>query len=97
MTIAALTRRFEQVFEPRQAVVLAEVITEARDDEVKAGDFTELKSIVARLAEAQGRTEARLEQLAVAQGRTEVRLEQLAERRSARRCGWSNWPWPKSS
>ena len=34
---------------------------------------------VARLAEAQARTEARLEQLAEAQARTEARVEQLAE------------------
>ena len=73
MTISALTRRFEQVFEPRQAVVLAEVITEARVDQVKAGDFTELKSIMTRSGRAQGRTEAQLHDLAEAQRRTEAR------------------------
>jgi hypothetical protein len=83
--MAALARRFEQVFEPKQAAVLAEVITEVRDNQVRAADFTELKGILARLAVAQERTEARLEQLSVAQEqlteaqqRTETRLEQLA-------------------
>jgi hypothetical protein len=87
MTVAALARRFEQAFEPTQAAVLAEVVAEVRDNQVKAADFTELKGIVARLAVAQERTEVRLEQLAVAQERTEVRLEQLAvaqERTEAR-------------
>lgn len=87
MTMAALVRRFEQVFEPKQASVLAEVISEVRDTQAKAADFTELKGIVARLAVAEERTEARLEQLAAAQERTEARLGQLAvaqERTEAR-------------
>lgn len=42
-------------------------------------DFSELKSIVRDLAEAQKRTGERLEELAEAQKRTEVRLEELAE------------------
>jgi len=42
-------------------------------------EFTDLKAIVADLAEAQKRTEARVEELAEAQKRTEARVEELAE------------------
>ncbi|WP_460193933.1 hypothetical protein [Thermosynechococcus sp. FA-CM-4201] len=45
---------------------------------VKAKDFNELKSIVTDLAQAQKRTEERLEELAAAQKRTEERVDQLA-------------------
>ena len=51
-----LTRKFEAVFEVRQAVVLAEAITEAYTDLVKTSDFSELKAIVKDLAEAQTKT-----------------------------------------
>jgi hypothetical protein len=74
-----LTRKFETVFEVRQAVVLAEAITEAYTDLVKTSDFNELKAIVKDLAEAQNRTELRMEELAEAQNRTELRMEKLAE------------------
>ena len=46
---------------------------------VTKDDFRELKQVVAELAEAQKRTEVRLEELAEAQKRTEVRLEELAQ------------------
>jgi predicted transcriptional regulator len=46
---------------------------------VGRGDFDELKNVVRQLAEAQNRTEHRLEELAVAQNRTEHRVEELAE------------------
>lgn len=42
-------------------------------------DFSELKGIVRELAQAQVRTESRVEELAQAQGRTEARLEELAQ------------------
>src|SRR5919106_279808 len=50
-------------------------------DELAIGrtDFEELKTIVRELAQAQARTEVRLEELAQAQARTEVRLEELAQ------------------
>ncbi len=76
---AALYRKFETVFEDRQAALLAETITEAYTDLVKTSDFNELKEIVHRLAQAQERTEARIESLAQAQERTEARLESLAQ------------------
>ena len=46
--------------------------------EVPRTDFTDLKTAVHGLAEAQARTEARMEELATAQARTEVRMEELA-------------------
>jgi seryl-tRNA synthetase len=46
---------------------------------VLTDELLALPDIVRELAEAQARTEARLEQLAEAQARTEARLEQLAE------------------
>ncbi|HEY85945.1 MAG TPA: hypothetical protein G4N96_12635 [Chloroflexi bacterium] len=75
---AEMTRKFGNVFNQRQAVVLAEVVTEAYSDLVKTGDFNELKSIMKELAVAQTRTESRVEELAVAQTRTESRVEELA-------------------
>ena len=45
---------------------------------VKREDFSELKSIVLELAEAQNRTEHRVEELAQSQNRTEQRVEELA-------------------
>src|SRR5215831_17265480 len=46
--------------------------------EVPRTDFTDLKTAVHGLAEAQARTEAHMEELAAAQARTEVRMEELA-------------------
>ncbi len=76
---AEITRKLETVFEQQQAVVLAEVVTDAYGDLVKTGDFNELKFIVKELAEAQKRTELRVEELAEAQKRTGSRMEELAE------------------
>jgi len=90
---AEMTRKFGHVFNQRQSVVLAEVVTEAYNDLVKTSDFNELKSIMRELAVAQTRTESRVEELAVAQkelaveqkeltaaqARTESRVEELAE------------------
>ena len=77
-TVQTLTRRFERVFEPEQAVVLAETITEAYNDLVKTNDFNDLKAIVKELAVAQRETKAELQQLAVAQRETEVQMTELA-------------------
>ncbi len=73
-----LTRRFERVFDRRQASVLAESITEAYDDLVKTSDFSELKGIVQELAVTQQRTEIKVEELVVTQQRTEIKVEELA-------------------
>jgi len=76
-TRPAIRQKLEQVFEKRQAAVLAEVVEAAYTDLVKTSDFNELKAIVGELAAAQARTEARLGELAAAQARTEARLEEL--------------------
>lgn len=80
---AEMLRKLSAVFEPRQAKVLTEVITEAYSDLVRARDFNELKEIVRELAEAQKRTELRVEELAEAQKRTEQRMEELARAQEA--------------
>ena len=46
--------------------------------EVPRTDFTDLKTAVQGLAEAQARTETRVEELGTAQTRTEARLDRLA-------------------
>ena len=74
-----MVKELAQEFTPPQATLLARVITTAYNTLVKASDFNELKGIVAELAQAQKRTEQRLEQLAQAQQRTEQRLEQLVQ------------------
>lgn len=86
MRANAIEKKLEGVFDKRQAVVLAEVIADAYNDLVRASDFTELKNVVAELAEAQKQTEKRLdsltlrvEELAEAQKRTEARVKELAE------------------
>ena len=93
LSIENLTSRFEQVFTPRQAETLAVVIHDVSAGVAKSSDFTELKAVVQQLADAQrdlaqaqGRTEARMEELAQAQrdlaqaqGRTEARMDELAQ------------------
>ena len=85
-------RKLESVFDKKRATVLTEVITDAYRDLVKTSDFNELKDIVrdigvkvGDLAEAQKRTELRVEGLAEAQKelteaqkRTEVSVATLA-------------------
>ena len=85
LTTESLTRRFEQVFERRQATVLADTIKEAYDGLVRQSDFTELKEIVKDLGAAQQRTEAKIadltekvSSLAEAQQQTELALTKLA-------------------
>ncbi|GIV85764.1 MAG: hypothetical protein KatS3mg052_2771 [Candidatus Roseilinea sp.] len=73
-------QKLKRYFPPQQAEVLAEVITDAYNSLVKTSDFNELKAIVAQLAQAQQRTEQRMEELAQAQQRTEQRMDMLAMR-----------------
>jgi len=59
---------------------IIEIVDERiREAHVTREDFSELKSIVKELAEAQKRTELRLEELAEAQKRTEEEVRKLAE------------------
>lgn len=90
---ADLFRKFETIFEDRQAAMLAEVIMDAYTEHVTTSDFHELKEIVrdvaamqrhtdilvADLTEAQQRTEVRMTELTEAQQRTEVKMTELAE------------------
>ncbi|MCS7060508.1 MAG: hypothetical protein RMN25_05015 [Anaerolineae bacterium] len=73
-------QKLKRYFPPQQAEVLADVITDAYNGLVKTSDFNELKAIVAQLAQAQQRTELRMEELAQAQQRTEQRMDSLAMR-----------------
>jgi hypothetical protein len=77
-TRPGIRQKLEEVFNPRQATVLAEVVEAAYSDLVKTGDFNELKAIVRDLAQAQTRTELCVEELAEAQKRTEQELRALA-------------------
>jgi hypothetical protein len=76
-SISPLEYKLSQAFNPEQARLLVEAITEAYDQLVKVSDFSELKAIVKELAVTQQRTEQRVEELAVAQQRTEQRVEEL--------------------
>ena len=67
-----LTHKLNTVFERPQAVMLAEVITDAYNDLVKTSDFNELKSIVKELAQAQ-------KELAEAQKETQIEIKKLAQ------------------
>ncbi len=58
-------------FDRRQAHVLAQVINEVQDEQVKVHDFNELKAIVKNLADAQERTEK--------QSQTEESLQKLIQ------------------
>ena len=79
LSIERLTRRFTGPFSPQQATVLAEAIYDSYAELVKADDFNELKEIVRELAQAQTRTETRMDELAQAQTRTEVELRRLTQ------------------
>lgn len=71
--------KLSKVFDEEQAKVLTEVIVDAYDELVKVSDFNELKDIVKELAEAQKRTELKVEELAEAQKRTEEELRELVQ------------------
>jgi hypothetical protein len=77
LDLIELNKRFDRAFDKKQAKVLAEVFVGAYSDLVKASDFNELKAIVKDLAEAQKRTELKVEELAEAQKRTEIELREL--------------------
>lgn len=84
-TVAELRHRLGSVFSTDQAEALADVLHEVQEAQVTRKDFNELKSVVQdlaeaqrELAEAQARTEQRVEELAQAQARTELRLGDLA-------------------
>lgn len=59
--------------------IISVVDTRVSEIKVTREDFNDLKNIVRELAEAQKRTELRVENLAEAQERTELRVEDLAK------------------
>jgi hypothetical protein len=71
--------KLEKVFPKKQAVVLTEVFVRFQDGLVQAGDFNELKGIVKELAEAQKRTEVKVEELAEEQKKLTVEVKGLAQ------------------
>ena len=77
----SLIRKLEQIDPPLRDVLFAilEEMDRQREETVTKKEFNELKEIVRELAEAQKRTELRVEELAEAQKRTELRVEELAE------------------
>jgi chromosome segregation ATPase len=77
----ALIRQRETVEPALRQVLLAilDEIEEHRAVTVTRDDFADLRAVVASLAEAQQRTEARVGELAEAQQRTEARLGELAK------------------
>ena len=86
MNRTRIREKLGHVFVNQQAEVLSEVIYDSYNALVRADDFNELKGIVKELAEAQQRTEQRVEDLAEAQQhlaetqqRTEQRVEDLAK------------------
>ena len=79
MNRTRIREKLGHVFVNQQADVLSEVIYDSYNALVRADDFNELKGIVKELAEAQQRTEQRVEDLAETQQRTEQRVEDLAE------------------
>jgi hypothetical protein len=72
----------KQTMDPTAAEKIVDVIGSVYEElknSVTKTEFNELKEIVRDLAEAQKRTEIRVEELAIAQKNTEVRLEKLTE------------------
>ena len=83
-----LVKKLEQIEPALREVLIAvlEEIERQREETVTKSEFNELKEIVRELAQAQKRTEERLDSLALrvdelaeAQKRTEQRVEELAE------------------
>lgn len=79
LTQDQLQRKLSNAFDPAQAAILAEVVTEAYAELVKTHDFNELKEIVRDLAQAQVRTEQRVDTLATRMDTLATRMDELAQ------------------
>ncbi|MDA0970982.1 MAG: hypothetical protein O3A60_11155 [Planctomycetota bacterium] len=86
VTINKMREMLCEGFPEPQADLMARVFFSAHDELVTKAEFNELTAVTRELAEAQhmlanaqARTESRVEQLANAQARTESRVEQLAD------------------
>jgi len=75
--------RLLQVFTEPQADVLAQVLIESHAELVTRADFHELTEVVHNLAEAQNRTEQRVEDLAKSQLEMQVSLRELQASQAA--------------
>ncbi len=77
----AIIKKLEEVEPHLRGVLIAllEEIERQREETVTKNEFNELKEIVRELADAQKRTDLRLEELVEIQRRTDLRLEELAE------------------
>ncbi len=79
VSIADMMAHYRQAFDDHQAKVLAEATVQIEADLVRREDFSKLTATVGRLADAQERTEERMNRLADAQERTEERMNRLAD------------------
>jgi len=86
-SLTEIRNRLQPAFTPDQAELIASLHVEMHEQLVKPHDFADLRGAVGQLAEAQQRTEHRVEELAVAQQRTEQRVEELtiAQQRTEQR------------
>jgi len=76
-------QNLKETFGEKEATVLTNLLIKMYNDinqTVTKAEFQELRVVVNELAEAQKRTEERVEELAQAQKRTEERVEELAQR-----------------
>jgi hypothetical protein len=79
LTSRQMEERLSKAFDADQTAALVEVLDRIWELEVqRAADSHDLRLALTSLANAQERTEKRIEELAVAQGRTEQRIEELA-------------------
>ena len=78
-TIPQIRTRLLEVFPEKQADMLAHVVIEAHDDLVNRADFHALTGVVSELAGTVSELAGTVSELAEAQKRTEMRVEELAE------------------
>ena len=85
-TISSIRTKLLSQFPEPQATLMATVFVESHDELIHRAEFNELTAVVKELAtaqhelaEAQQRTESRVEDLTEAQTRTESHVEELAE------------------
>jgi hypothetical protein len=82
VTIAKMKSELLAGFPEPQADLMARVFVQAHDELVTKAEFNELTGVVRELAEAQKRTELRVEELAEAQERLTEAQERLTEAQS---------------
>jgi hypothetical protein len=82
VTIAKMKSELLAGFPEPQAELMARVFVQAHDELVTKAEFNELTGVVRELAEAQKRTELRVEELAEAQQRLTEAQQRLAEAQS---------------